>query len=68
MLIYCCRSFRGLSLRGRLGVGLGLLAWGTIGLYLSNTAEKKLGLEPTEKDREALGKMVPNITTVERNR
>jgi hypothetical protein len=67
MHIYCCRSFRSLSPRGRLGVGLGLLAWGTIGLYLSDTTEKKLGLEPTEKDREALERVIPKITTVERN-
>jgi hypothetical protein len=44
-----------------------LLAWGTVGLFASDTAEKKLGFEPTEKDREALGKIVPKIMVVERD-
>lgn len=42
---------------------MAFLAWGTIGLYMSDRAEKKFGLESTEKDKEAL----PRITVVERN-
>ncbi len=42
------------------------MAWGTIGLYISDNAEKKLGLEPTQKDREALEAVLPKFTTVER--
>ncbi|TVY29527.1 hypothetical protein LHYA1_G001494 [Lachnellula hyalina] len=56
------QSFRNLSPRTRLGLGVGFIAWGTIGLYLSDRAEKKFGLEATERDREAL----PRITIVER--
>ncbi|RDW58070.1 hypothetical protein BP6252_13481 [Coleophoma cylindrospora] len=56
-------SFRNLSPRTRMTVGLGFLAWGTIGLYLSDSAEKKFGMEPTEKDKAAL----PRIITVERD-
>ncbi|KAH8804845.1 hypothetical protein F5884DRAFT_797414 [Xylogone sp. PMI_703] len=56
------QSYRNLSPRTRIGVGLGFLAWGTIGLYLSDTAEKKLGWEATEKDRAAL----PRVVVVER--
>ncbi|KAF8863275.1 hypothetical protein BDZ45DRAFT_798568 [Acephala macrosclerotiorum] len=60
-------SFRNLSPKTRIGVGVGFLAWGTIGLYISdNYAEKKLGFEATEKDREALEAVVPRITAVKR--
>lgn len=51
----------------RIGVGLAFLAWGAIGLYISDTAEKKLGFEPSQRDREALEAAVPKITLVERN-
>lgn len=46
-----------------MAVGAGFLAWGTIGLYLSDTAEKKLGMEPSEQDKAAL----PRIIAVERD-
>jgi hypothetical protein len=48
-------------------VGLGILAWSAAGLYISDAAEKKLGLEPTEKDRAELEKVVPRITVVEKD-
>ncbi|KAI1379408.1 hypothetical protein F4677DRAFT_442386 [Hypoxylon crocopeplum] len=60
------RSFRNLSPRTRVGVGLGLLAWGAIGLQLSDRAEERYGLKPTEEDKAALAKALPRITTVER--
>ncbi|RAL64298.1 hypothetical protein DID88_002190 [Monilinia fructigena] len=44
-------SFRALPPRTRAMIGASFLAWGTIGLYLSDTAEKKLGFEPTEQDK-----------------
>lgn len=47
-------------------IGAGLLAWGTAGLFISDAAEKKLGFEPTEKEREALKSVVPKISMVER--
>ncbi|KAI5868656.1 hypothetical protein GGS23DRAFT_42756 [Durotheca rogersii] len=61
------QSFRNLSPRMRLGVGLGLLAWGVIGLQLSDRAEERYGLAPTEEDKAALSKILPRITTVERD-
>ena len=47
---------------------MAFLAWGTIGLYVSDSAEKKLGLEPSEKDKQELEAVVPKITLVERER
>jgi hypothetical protein len=61
------RAFRNLPQRTRVGVGAALLAWGTAGLYLSDTAEKKLGLEPSEEDRAALDAVIPRITVVKRD-
>ncbi|KAI1767390.1 hypothetical protein GGR53DRAFT_125800 [Hypoxylon sp. FL1150] len=60
------QSFRNLSPRARVGVGLGLLAWGAIGLHLSDRAEERYGLTPTEDDKAALAKVLPRITAVER--
>jgi hypothetical protein len=60
------RAFRNLPQRTRVAVGVGILAWGTIGLYISDSAEKKLGLEPSQQDKEALQAVVPRISVVER--
>ncbi|KAI1403402.1 hypothetical protein F4819DRAFT_484672 [Hypoxylon fuscum] len=61
------QSFRNLSPRTRVGVGLGLLAWGAIGLQLSDRAEERYGFTPTEEDKAALAKVMPRITAVDRN-
>ncbi|XDG09130.1 hypothetical protein ABKA04_008745 [Annulohypoxylon sp. FPYF3050] len=60
-------SFRNLSPRTRIGVGLGLLTWGAVGLHLSDRAEERYGLTPTEDDKAALAKVLPRITAVDRN-
>jgi hypothetical protein len=60
------RTFRNLPQRTRAGIGLAFLAWGTIGLYISDSAEKKFGLEPSQTDKEALEAVVPRISVVER--
>jgi hypothetical protein len=67
ILLTTHRSFTNLSPRTRLLLGLGTLAWGTIGLYASDVAEKKFGFEPSEKDRAELKKVVPRITVVEKD-
>ncbi|KAI1186254.1 hypothetical protein F5B17DRAFT_431791 [Nemania serpens] len=60
------QSFRNLSPKTRIGVGLGLLAWGAIGLQLSDRAEERY-FKPTEEDRAALHQLTPRITTVDRD-
>jgi len=47
-------------------MGVSFFAWGAIGLYLSDTAEKKLGLEASSQDREALNAITPKIVVVDR--
>ncbi|KAI1265548.1 hypothetical protein F5Y18DRAFT_38939 [Xylariaceae sp. FL1019] len=59
------RSFRNLSSRTQIGVGIGLLAWGVIGLQLSDRAEERY-FKPTDEDRAALQDMTPRITAVDR--
>jgi hypothetical protein len=47
-------------------IGVGVMVYAGLGLFLSDKAEEKFGLTPTEKDREELRKALPTITTVER--
>ncbi|KAG6147381.1 hypothetical protein E4U24_000078 [Claviceps purpurea] len=60
------RAYKNLSPKTRLYFGIGVMAWGTIGLYLSDKAEEKYGFTPSEEDKEALWKFVPKVTVVER--
>jgi len=60
------QTFLNLTPRTRLLVGTSFLAWGTLGLYLTDRAESTLGFEATEQDREALKSTLPRITVVER--
>ncbi|KAI0445904.1 hypothetical protein F4803DRAFT_93338 [Xylaria telfairii] len=60
------QSFRNLSPKARIGVGLGLLAWGAIGIQLSDGVEERY-FKPTEEDRAMLRDMAPRITAVDRN-
>ncbi|KAI5926145.1 hypothetical protein F4810DRAFT_580979 [Camillea tinctor] len=60
------QSFRNLSPRMRLGVGVGLLAWGVIGLQLSDRAEETY-FKASEEEKAALKNLGPRITTIERS-
>jgi hypothetical protein len=60
------RSYRNLPTLAKLGVGGGLLAWGAIGLFLSDRAEETFGFKPTEEEKAALDRLTPKIHVVER--
>lgn len=47
-------------------IGAGIVAYAGLGLFLSDKAEEKFGLVPTEKDKEELRKAMPKITTIEK--
>jgi hypothetical protein len=47
-------------------IGVGVMAYAGAGLYLSDKAEEKFGLTPTEKDREQLRDALPKIAAVEK--
>ncbi|KAK0118273.1 hypothetical protein ONS95_012572 [Cadophora gregata] len=60
------QSFLNLKPQTRILVGIGFLAWGTVGLYVTDRAESRLGLAATEEDRQALKSGLPRIQIVER--
>jgi hypothetical protein len=47
-------------------IGVGVMAYAGVGLVLSDKAEEKFGLTPTDKDMEELRGALPKITTVDR--
>ncbi|MCJ1400892.1 hypothetical protein MMC11_004103 [Xylographa trunciseda] len=68
ILIYPVKqpSYTALTPRTRLLVGLGIITWGGLGLLVTDQAEKKFNMVPTERDREKLEEVMPRITIVER--
>ncbi|KAM0251143.1 hypothetical protein ACHAQJ_008313 [Trichoderma viride] len=60
------KAYTNLAPKTRLGVGAAIIAWGCVGLYLSDKAEAKFGYTPTEEDKAELRNMAPKITTVEK--
>ncbi|KAF2014348.1 hypothetical protein BU24DRAFT_463145 [Aaosphaeria arxii CBS 175.79] len=58
--------YKGIAPNTRILIGVGVMAYAGIGMYLSDRAEEKFGLVPTEKDKEELRNSLPRITTVER--
>lgn len=58
--------FKSIAPRTRVFIGLGIMAYAGAGLYLSDKAEEKLGLTPSERDREELRKALPKFSTVEK--
>ncbi|KAI4647545.1 uncharacterized protein J4E78_008860 [Alternaria triticimaculans] len=50
----------------RMIIGVGVMAYAGAGLYISDKAEEKFGLTPTEKDREQLQDVIPKISTIEK--
>ncbi|THY73626.1 hypothetical protein D6C86_09022 [Aureobasidium pullulans] len=59
------RYYNSLSPKTRLMVGGGAMAYACIGLFLSDTAEEKLGYTPTEEDKRRLREAMPRIRVVE---
>ncbi|THW06816.1 hypothetical protein D6D25_08077 [Aureobasidium pullulans] len=57
--------YNSLSPKTRLMVGGGAMAYACIGLFLSDTAEEKLGYTPTEEDKRKLREAMPRIRVVE---
>ncbi|KAF4988810.1 hypothetical protein FGRMN_9545 [Fusarium graminum] len=61
------KTFKNLSPRTRLGVGVAIIAWGAAGLALTDPIEKSLGLTPTEEATAELERYTPKIVTVDKN-
>ncbi|CAG8982269.1 hypothetical protein HYALB_00004503 [Hymenoscyphus albidus] len=60
------KKFRTLPPLQRASIGGAFLTWGTLGLYLSESAERKLGFEASAREKEELEGMMPRISVVER--
>ena len=60
-------SYTNLSPRARVGLGIGIMTWGVMGMYLFDPIVEKTGFTPSEEDREALRRMVPKISVVDKD-
>ncbi|KAF2676393.1 hypothetical protein K458DRAFT_447514 [Lentithecium fluviatile CBS 122367] len=58
--------YKNIAPKTRVLIGVGIMAYAGAGMYFSDKVEEKLGLVPTEKDKEELSKAIPKITAVER--
>ncbi|KAK3109215.1 hypothetical protein LTR53_017768 [Teratosphaeriaceae sp. CCFEE 6253] len=62
------QSYRALSMRTRLFIGAGIMAYAGFGMLVSDKAEEALGLVPTDEDKRRLKDAMPKIHTVDRER
>ncbi|KAF2656107.1 hypothetical protein K491DRAFT_715651 [Lophiostoma macrostomum CBS 122681] len=60
--------YKNITPKTRIFIGLGVMAYAGAGMLLSDQVEEKLGLVPTEQDKEQLRTALPQITTVEREK
>ncbi|KAL2177211.1 uncharacterized protein P884DRAFT_300123 [Thermothelomyces heterothallicus CBS 202.75] len=60
------KAYTNLPPKTKLAVGVGLVAWGLLGLIFGDKVESKLGFTPTEADKAELEKLAPKIHVVER--
>lgn len=59
------RAYNNLSSKTRVGLGMGIIAWGAVGLYLSDRAEEKYEAPP--EDKAVVDRYVPRVTVVEKD-
>lgn len=60
------RWYKGIAPKTRIIIGVGIVAYAGLGLFLSDKAEERFGLVPTEKDKEDLQKAMPKIIPIDR--
>ncbi|KAL5119366.1 hypothetical protein ACEQ8H_002635 [Pleosporales sp. CAS-2024a] len=58
--------YKAMTPKTRVGIGVGIMAYAAAGLFLSDQAEEKFGLAPTDKDMADLREALPKVTTVDR--
>ncbi|KAL2356432.1 hypothetical protein BJ546DRAFT_838759, partial [Cryomyces antarcticus] len=59
--------YRSLSSRTRLLIGIGVMGYAGFGMLMTDQAEKVFELTPTEQDKEKLDRILPRITTIEKD-
>lgn len=60
-------KYLALSPKTRIIAGIAIMSYAGFGILLSNRAEEKFGLVPTEEDKQKLRQAIPRIRTVERD-
>lgn len=60
------RSYRNLSTKTRLLVGVGIITYALAGQYISDAAETKFGYTPTEAEKERLERVMPRIRVLDK--
>lgn len=60
------RWYKNIAPKTRMIVGVGIMAYAGLGLFLSDRVEEKFGFTPTEQDKEDLQRAMPKIITVEK--
>ncbi len=58
------RTYKNLSSKARVGLGLGIIAWGVGGLYLSDRAEEKY--QAPADDKAVVERYVPRVDVVDK--
>ncbi|KAM0628157.1 hypothetical protein ACHAPW_007457 [Verticillium nonalfalfae] len=58
------QTFRNLSARTRIGVGIGIIGWGLAGHYLADRAEETY--KAPAEDKAVVDRYVPRVTVVDR--
>jgi len=61
------QSYTSLPPRTKLYLGLGLITWSSIGLWVTSTAEQKLGMQASEEDLKKLKEVVPKVRWVDKD-
>ncbi|KAI9785309.1 MAG: hypothetical protein M1839_000326 [Geoglossum umbratile] len=60
------QKFKSLPPRTRVLIGAGIMAYAGFGLLVTDKAEKVLGMEASEEEKEKLRRAVPRVVVVEK--
>ncbi|KAF9734194.1 hypothetical protein PMIN01_07097 [Paraphaeosphaeria minitans] len=58
--------YKGIPTRTRMLVGVGVMGYAAAAMFVTDRLEERMGLVPTEKDKEELDRALPKITVVDR--
>ncbi|KAF2275750.1 uncharacterized protein EI97DRAFT_459205 [Westerdykella ornata] len=60
--------YKGIAPKTRILIGVGIMGYAVFGMFMSDKVEEKLGLVPTEQDKEELKRVMPRIITVDKEK
>ncbi|RPA87550.1 hypothetical protein BJ508DRAFT_410313 [Ascobolus immersus RN42] len=59
------KAYTSINPKTRAILGLGVIAWAGIGLYVSDKAEEKFGFTPSEEEKRRLEAALPRVIPVD---